>query len=478
MNYSYSNYVGRRTWLATLVGVALAGCATLPPKDAAPKLDTVEQADFAKAGNGAWPAADWWKQFGDAQLDTLIEHALANSPNMAVAQARVAQASAESRAVAAEGGINVAADAQVSRQLYSKNSIYPPPLGGSYDTSGDMRLDFSYDFDFWGRNRSAIEAALGQRAAAQAEVAGAAASLSAAVAHSYYQWQALNAHIASIESIEAQRGALVQLEARRVKAGIVSGDNLHPLVADAAAPHQTLVQLQTQREQAAFQLKSLVGGDRNMPALKAVPLPTVKAELPSNLPIDLLARRPDIAAARDRVQASLKQVDSARAAFYPDISITAFAGANSLYMGKLLHASSRELGVTPALHLPLFDAGRLRAGLDENRADVTMAVAQYDQALQAAVADVNDAVVRLNGAEAERASLDKQLQSRQRDLDGANKRLKAGLADRREVLRDQLSLTSVQDQEINRRVQALSAQVDLIKALGGGYVAPEQAAQQ
>ena len=482
MNYSYSNYIGKRTWLVAAVGLALAGCASLPPKDATPQLAAPERADFAQVktaprNGGDWPAANWWRQFGDAQLDTLIDHALANSPSMAVAQARVTQATAATRAVVANGGIDLAANGQVSRQLYSRNSVYPPPLAGSWDTSGLLQLDFSYDFDFWGRNRSAIEAALGERAAAQAEVAAASASLSAAVAHSYFQWQALNAHIALIDHIENERSALVKLESSRVKAGIVAGDNLHPLVADAAAPQQTRIQLQTQRDQLLYQLQSLVGGERNMPALKPVPLPAVNAALPSDLPMDLLARRPDIAAARDRVQASLKQVDSARAAFYPDISITAFAGANSLYMGKLLHAGSRELGITPALHLPLFDAGRLRAALDENRADVTLAVAQYDQALQGAVADVNDAIVRLDGAEAERASLDRQQEARQRDLAGASQRLKAGLVDRREVLRNQLSLIGVQDQEINRHAQALAAQVDLIKALGGGYGAPGDTAQ-
>jgi multidrug efflux system outer membrane protein len=147
-------------------------------------------------------------------------------------------------------------------------------------------------------------------------------------------------------------------------------------------------------------------------------------------------------------------------------------------MGKLLRSSSRDAGITPALHLPLFDAGRLRANLNINRADVTMAVAQYDQTVQTAVADVNDAAVRLGGVEREAPSLQQQLDARQHDLDSAARRVKAGLADQREVLRDRLSVIALQDQELSRHAQALSAQIDLIKALGGGYGTPDLNAKQ
>jgi multidrug efflux system outer membrane protein len=351
-------------------------------------------------------------------------------------------------------------------------------LAGNYDNSGNLELDFNYDFDFWGRNRSALQSTLGLRAASEAEAAGAAATLSAAVAKSYYQWQALNAHIALIEQIESERGELIKLEVKRVKSGGTAGDNLHPLVADAAAPRQTIIQLQTQRDQALYQLKSLVGGDTQMPELKPVELPKVDGGIPDNVALDLIARRPDVAAARDRVQAYVSNIDVARAEFYPDISISAFLGLNSVQMSKFLHASSRADGVTPAIHLPIFDAGRLRANLESSRADLALAIAQYDQTVQAAVADVNDAAIRVNGSEAEQPALAKQQEARHRDLDSAQRRVKAGLADKREPLRNQLSLLSLDDQELNRRTQALYAQIDLIKALGGGYGATDALAQK
>lgn len=451
--------------------LALSACAPLPPKDQAPTLNSPASGDFAAAPVSGWPAHHWWDTWQDPQLARLIESGLAHSPTMALARARVDQASAAVGGVKAGAGINTALDAQVSRQLYTANSIYPPPLGGSYANSGDIRLDLGYDFDFWGRNHAELEAALGVRAANEADQAGAAASLSSAIAKVYVQWQSVNQRIELVRQIESTRNELVQLEARRAKAGVVASDALNVLKADASAPKQTLVQLETQRDQLHYQLQALVGGEKNMPALQKASLPTVKAGLPDHLDVDLIARRADIAAARDRVQASLKQVDAARALFYPNINIAAFIGFDALKLERLLHSDSAQLGVTPALHLPLFDAGRLRANLDNERAGVKLAVAQYDQAIMTAVSEVNDAAIRTQGAERERESLERQRSARERDLTGARQRLHAGLTDKREVLRNELTLIALQDAELARHTQAVLAYVDLVKALGGGYEA-------
>jgi multidrug efflux system outer membrane protein len=229
------------------------------------------------------------------------------------------------------------------------------------------------------------------------------------------------------------------------------------------------VQLETQRDQLYYQLKSLVGGDHFPAVLRVQTLPAADGGLPANLPLDLLARRADVAASRERVRASLHDVEAARAAFYPDLNLSAFIGFTSLSLATVLHGDSRTQAVTPALHLPIFDAGRLRAGLDSSRADVELAVAQYDQSVQTAVGEVNDAAIKLKGAKREQTSLDAQLAARKHDLDSAQRRVNTGLADGREVARDQLSLLALNDQELIREQHALSAQIELIKALGGGY---------
>jgi multidrug efflux system outer membrane protein len=289
------------------------------------------------------------------------------------------------------------------------------------------------------------------------------------VASSYYQWQVLNQRIVIQEQIAAYQQHLVEIEVRRQKAGLSSGNNVAPLRANAALPEQTLVQLKSQRDQVLSQLKSLVASGQKFPDLKAQPLPQLNGELPSTLSLDLIARRADTAAARDRVQAFLTDVESARAAFYPDINLSASAGFSSLSIGKLFESSSEQAGITPAIHLPFFDSGRLRAGLNINRADVALAVAQYNQSVQNAVTEINDAELRVQGANNELAPLQHQIQARQHALDNTKKLVKAGLQDGNALASAALLKASLQDQDIARQGRALQAHIDLIKALGGGY---------
>ncbi len=232
------------------------------------------------------------------------------------------------------------------------------------------------------------------------------------------------------------------------------------------------MQLETQRDQLYYQLKSLVGGTQFPEHLEIKPLPNADVGVPSNLPLDLVGRRADVAASRDRVKVALHGVDASRAAFYPDVNLSAIAGFSAIGLGNLLNASSRNIGVTPALSLPIFDAGRLRAGLDSSRADVSLAIAQYDQAVQTAVSDVNDAFVQLQGAQREQATLAQQLAARKRDLESAQRRQHAGLSDGRDATRDQLALLTLDDQELAREGRAVNARIALIKALGGGYQDP------
>jgi multidrug efflux system outer membrane protein len=455
--------------LALATALFLAGCAGLPPADQAPTLKAPQTADFVTDGAGRWPVASWWTEFNDPQLEALVNQALRNSPSMAVVQARVAQADAAVRATSANSGASLAADASATREHYPADSLYPPPIGGSTMNSASLALNFSYDVDWWGKNRSLLTASLGRSEASKAEAAGAATALAASVTSTYYQWQTVTARLALQDKIEAQRKRLVDLEARRVKAGLTAGETLQPLQADAAAPQQTKVQLETQRDQLYYQLKSLVGGEHFPEHLDAHAVPVAMGGLPTNLPLDLLSRRADIAASRDRVQAALKDVDAARAEFYPDLNLSAFIGLTSFNFGNLLKSESRMIGATPALHLPIFDAGRLRANLDNNRADVELAVAQYDQTVQTAVGEVNDAAIKLKGAQREEASLHTQLTARQRNLISAQRRVNTGLADGRDLARDTLTVLALDDQELTRQQQALSAQIELVKALGGGF---------
>ena len=479
MNYPTRDYFRRNhaaklaPVVAAVLMLVLAGCAPLPPKDADPTFATARATDLVPDAAASAPVATapTLGDYGDAQLARLVALALQDSPTMAVAQARVRQADAATGQTEAAAGQSLSLDASATRERYPEHGLYPPPIAGSWRTSGHLALDYSYDFDFWGRNRHALDASLGRAAAARADAQAAAATLATGIAKTYFQWQAADAHLHIAQQVEAQRRALVERQARRVRAGLAPGSDLAPLNADAAAPRQSIVQLETQRAQAERQLQALVGV-RALPALQPMPLPAPAALPAADVRLDLLARRPEIAAARDRAQAALKDVDAQRAAFYPDVSISALAGFDAIQLSSLLHGSNREFAATPALHLPIFDAGRLRAGLDSKRADVALAVAQYDQALQQAIGDVNDATVRLQGALREATPLEGQRRGRERDLASAQAREKAGLIDGHERLVDELVLTALQDQEVTLRLQTLVARIDLDRALGGALPAP------
>ncbi len=475
------NYSFFKKFSAAFTAVFLAGCALLPAKDAAPVLATPLPTDFASNGssNADWPTVTWWQSFNDDQLNALMQQALANSPSLAVERARIDQATALASETNANGGLALSLDGQASRQRYPVGSIYPPPLAGSYKSSGRLDLNLSYDFDFWGRNRSAFEAALGQRAAARADAEAAATALTSAVAKVYFQWQALDARIKIIDAVEHDRMTLVEIEAKRIKAGLAPGENLHPLTADAAAPDQTRVQLETQREQARYQLQSLTGG-HVLPMLNEYPLPKIAIGIPADLHLDLLARRPDVAAARDRVAASLKQVDSARAAFYPDFSLSAFLQVSTAWIS--VRCCARPAVSKESLRRCIYRSSMPAACVPISTAGVPMSSwppLNTMRPCKLAVADANDAMVHLDGITREAPSLRNQIQARRHALEVANQRARAGLADKRELLRDQLSLHALEEQEIVRSAQALSAQVDLIKALGGGYeTSHAQLAQQ
>src|SRR5438874_2393256 len=173
-------------------GLVLAGCASyrgIEPRSqpVAPAALEAEKALAGEVPTGAWPALDWWKRYGDPQLDALVGEALAGSPNMRLAQARLDQARAQAQVAGASLKPQLNADASVNRQRFSENYIFPPPIGGSSYTTTQLDLSASWEADFWGRNRAAYEAALGRTRAAQAEAFASRLALSAGVGSVYVQ---------------------------------------------------------------------------------------------------------------------------------------------------------------------------------------------------------------------------------------------------------------------------------------------------
>ena len=199
------------------------------------------------------------------------------------------------------------------------------------------------------------------------------------------------------------------------------------------------------------------------------PLRSVQlAALPAVLPADLLARRPDITAARWRIEAAGQDMKSAKAAFYPNINLTAFAGLSSIGLDHLVKSASEQYGVGPALHLPIFDAGRLRANLRVKTADLDAAVESYNAAVLEAVHEAADPISSLRAIERQQAEQAQAQTAAESAHDLALQRYRAGLSTYLTVLNAEAGVLNQRRQAVDLKARALDAQVALIKALGGG----------
>jgi multidrug efflux system outer membrane protein len=458
--------------LPTALSLLLGACLSVPTREQAPILPThAPLAAVPHASGGEWPAADWWHGFGDPQLDALMQHALGQSPTLALAESRLEQARQGVALQRASGGLDVGASAQLARQRLSDNGLISSEfLGFNWYTQGDLGVQLQYDFDFWGRHRAAIEAAVDQARVAAAERDAAVLMLTSAVADTYFGWQTTQGRLHLADQRNDARQRYRDIVAARVARGI---DNDAPLAqADAAlaGAHEQRAELAADAELQKTALAALLGiSVAQLPALEPRDLPTVSTTLPADVDVDLLSRRPDIAASRWRVEAAVQQREVVRTAFYPDFSLGALLGLSSLDLGKLFDAGSTVANVAPALHLPLFDAGRLHAQYGAANADLAAAVAAYDGSVVDAAHDAANQALQLQRIESRRASRRQQLAAVGSLHHTAQLRAERGLSDDRAVLDAEAGLIDQRDALLTLDGAAVSADIALIKALGGGY---------
>ncbi len=461
-----------RTALAAATLLMLAACASAPGKLGSPALrDDVPLAGLQTPARIGWPAASWWRQYDDPQLDDLIDRAMQQSPDLALAQSRVQNADQSARLAAAQLGLSVNGSAQVSRTRMSDHGLIPSRfLGFSWYNQADLGVQLQYDFDWWGKKRATMEAALDQAHAAEAQRSAAALAIQYAVADTYFGWQADQARLQLTDQLLATQQQFTHIAELRVQQGIDLPDEAQKARAQLAAVREMRVALDGSAKIRRAALASLLGiAPTQLPELKARPLPTVERGVPAGAALDLIARRPDIAASRWQVEAALKQTDAARAEFFPDISITALAGLSSIDMGKLLTAGSRTFALTPALHLPIFNGGALEANYGLSKAQLGAAVAQYNSTVLTAAREVATQALSAEQVAARQHEQQAQLDADQQLLANAQARAHQGVRDARERLGAQAELLQQRDAAAQLQAQALSTDLALIKALGGGY---------
>ncbi len=459
-----------RLALAALALASLAACANfagIAPTAQLRAFPALEEASVAPVD------AAWWQGFADPQLNQLVAQALTDSPSLQLAQARLRRAQAAADVTRAADRPQLNANADATHQRFTANGMVPSPYrGGVYD-SANLGLSASWELDFFGKNRAALDAAIGQAQAAQADAQAARVLLVSQVARSYFQLLRLDGQLQLAQRTLAQRSELLQLVHDRVEAGLDTRLELKQSEGSLPEARQQIEALREQMALARNALSALIGRSNAADALQLPALAAIKTAAPAQaIPADLLGRRADIAAARWRVEAAGADAQSAKAQFYPNVSLTGFAGFSSIGLGNLLHNGSEQWGIGPAIHLPIFDAGRLRAGLKAKTADLDAAVESYNAALLDAVRDVADQLASQQSIARQQTEQRAAQTAAEAAYDIAVQRYKAGLGNYLNVLSAETAVLAQRRLQVDLAARALDTQVALVRSLGGGYTAP------
>lgn len=459
---------------------SLAGCIAsggiAPQAELADNAELPSDAAIRHASQAAdWPRAQWWRAYGDAQLDRWIARALAGSPGLAMAAARVRQA----RALAGEAGAaqapQLGVEAGMQRKRWPDDNFYGPgPLARTRSWNNTGAFALSYDLDLWGRLRSQRERALSLARVAATEQRAAALELQGSVVRAYIQLARQYAELDIAQAELKQREELLALARERRRIGL--GTELEVAEAELPLP-ETHRQLDLAREAIALtghQLAALAGAgpgaaselQRPRLALQAAP------QLPGRLPLELLGRRPDVVAGRWQVAAAARGIEVARADFYPNVDLLGSLGSAATQGGVLdfLRHDKLTWGLGPALSLPIFDGGAQRSRLGAETAGYDLAVEQYNQTLVQALKGVADLLVRLHSLHEQQGFAAHGLETAERRVQLAREAHQRGLHDAREVLAAQGALFARQRLQQQVLAERLVAQAELWVALGGGVL--------
>ena len=471
-----------KTWqgklTAIFVAMVLAGCASMNDKGNAAVEKDPDYLEAHRSLTGvpvssadAWPVSNWWTNLHDEQLNQLMNEAFAESPTLKIAAARVRKAMAFADTSKSTLYPQLNTSLQVTRERFSENGLVPPPLGGTWATDHELQATLSWDADFWGKHRADYTEALGLARATTIEASATRLALSVNIAQTYIQLQRAFDQLDVAEQNLKDREHIYKLTKERNQAGIDSVLELKQTEANLPVARQQMIQLKETIQLYRNQLAALIGQgpDRGLSIARPALTNLGALKLPSTLPAELIGRRPDLAAQRARIEASTQGIKSAKADFYPNINLVTFVGLQSLTGAEFLKSASRTAGIGPAITLPIFNGGRLRANLEGKHADYDVAVEEYNQLLVNSIKDVVDQVASLQSIDAQRKEHAKTLSVTSEAYELARLRYKEGVGNYLQVLSAEAPLLTQKSLNADLQARQLMASVNLIKALGGGF---------
>lgn len=422
------------------------------------------------AEKGDWVEDKWWEKLKDPQLNTLLEDALANNPSLSEAQARIRQAQAAAGIADSANSIQVNGDAASTYQRFPRHESYPPEHAGRKDTVNRLQVTAGYDFDLWGKNKAEYEAALGEVRVAEIDREAAKLTLVSALVLDYVRLDNAYKNEDLRKDMLEKYSQIIELQKKRYGAGLDSQESIKITESAMHSVNADIKKLQEEQTLLKISLGTMtgIGTERGLKLNRPSLGDYASANLPEDLPTELIGRRPDIAAQKWRIEAMQQRIKSAKTEFYPNVNLNAFAGFRSIGLENLLKTGSGTFGVGPAVTLPIFNGGALRSGLAMKNAQYDEAVERYNTLILDAVQEIAD--IAVSGGENRKQLKDRK--SAVASLDNA-KRLaelnyRNGLGSALPVLGTEIDILNARAAVVALETRQTELSVSMSRALGGG----------
>lgn len=433
----------------------------------------MEEAPFFR--DGRWPEINWWESFGDCQLNSLMSIALENNPTLQKTEARIHHAYALYRLASSKLYPTLFLDGDVTRQQFSRTGVFAPIPGAPFSfplvfTQTEVYLNFNYEIDLWGKNKNHAKSAFSELQARIADRGLSRLFLSYSVAESYFLMQNAQAQVNIQEELVSLRKELVLLAQSQVEHAVEDQFALKKREYDLAT---AISELSFFEENVLLQkhlLHALIADDfeENIEFIDIAS--QAPFQLPENLPLDLIAHRPDMIAKLWRLWGAAYEIGVAKAGFYPNFNLTALGGYQTLTFQKLFNNLSTYGNAGPAFSLPLFEGGALVANLDQKRAEYELALLDYNQGILTSVREVLDAMTTLDKT-LERTYGRREAAKRLEEIAFlTEKQLDANMVSKIQVLEAKAMSLEASLVQVQLEGASLVARLELIRALGAGYI--------
>lgn len=463
----------RLTAASGLAALLLGGC-TVGPKYVRPTADVPPQ--YKETGN--WMPAQpndeiskgqWWRIYGDPQLNALEDQVTVSNETLKAAQAQFLEARAAVRVARAPFFPIVTGGGSVAGTTASLNRPLASTTGPRNYNDFQLPIDASYEPDVWGRVRRTVEAARSEAQATAADLASTDLSLHAELALDYFQLRGLDSQQQLLNSTVTSYERALELTRSRYLGGIASDVDVAQAQTQLETTRAVAEDVGVQRAAYEHAIAVLIGKTSYEFTQQPLPLSYAPPPIPVGLPSELLQRRPDVAAAERRVQEANAQIGVARAAYFPSISITGIGGFESSQIGNLLDGPSGFWSLAGSAAELIFDGGQRRGITEEARASYDNFVDNYRQTTLTAFQEVEDNLAALRILDSETTTQDVAVAAAQHSLDLSNSRYKGGVANYLEVTTAQSAALGDERAAVDIRTRRLVASVLLVKALGGGW---------